>query len=101
MSQFITPTQNVNSPTAGTGATALASNTNRQWWQIQNQGVAPIYIALGTGATSIPGGYHFAIAGGATAGDGTGGMIGPMGAVVYTGPITVAGASPRYSVLEH
>lgn len=87
-----------NTPTIASAATALASNPKRIVWNIQNLGMNALYVLLGTGAsTSV---FHFVLKAATANDDGTGGSVGMEEGVVYTGIITVAGTSPRYTVLE-
>lgn len=85
-----------NTPAIQTAATALASNTSRKGWQIQNVGTNPLFVLLGSGAsTSV---FHAVLKGGTSSSDGTGGSISQLDGVIYTGIITVAGTSPSYVV---
>lgn len=87
-----------NTPSIQSGATALAANANRKGWQIQNVGTNPLFILLGSGAsTSV---FHSVLKGGTGASDGLGGSIAQTYGVIYTGIITVAGTSPSYVVME-
>lgn len=87
-----------NTPTIQSSATALASNAKRIVWNIQNLGQNPLYVLLGSGAsTSV---FHFVLKAGTSNDDGSGGTVGMEEGVIYTGIITVAGTSPRYTVLE-
>lgn len=81
-----------------TAGTAIAANPNRMGWTIQNLDTDPLFILLGTGAsTSV---FHYILAGGTGNDDGKGGLIGQTNGVVYTGIITVAGTTPRFVVTE-
>lgn len=88
-----------NNPTSAvlTGATALAANTARRYWNIQNVGTNPLFILLGTGASASQ--YHKVLKACTGAADGTGGEW-TSGVVVYQGIVTVAGTSPSYVVTE-
>ena len=91
-------TQNSNTPSIASSTTALADNPKRIGWQIQNLGTNPLFVLLGNGAsTSV---FHAVLKGGTGNDDGLGGSISQMSGVVFTGPITIAGTSPRYTVLE-
>lgn len=92
-------TTNSNTPSIASSATALASNTARTGWNIQNLGQNVLYVLLGTGASTTV--FHVALKAGTSNDDGTGGSVGQEQGVIFTGPITVAGTSPRYTVLEH
>lgn len=86
-----------NTPSIQSNATALAANPARKGWQIQNVGTNPLFILLGTGAsTSL---FHTVLKGGTGNSDGLGGSISQEAGVIYTGIITVAGTSPLYVVL--
>ena len=87
-----------NTPSIASSTTALASNPKRIVWNIQNLGQNALYVLLGSGAsTSV---FHFVLKAGTTNDDGTGGSVGQEEGVIYTGIITIAGSSPRYTVLE-
>ncbi len=91
-------TINVNTPSIQSSATALASNTARVGWSIVNLGQNPLYVLMGSGAsTSV---FHIPLKAATSNDDGTGGSVGQEQGVVYTGIITVAGSSPRYVVTE-
>lgn len=82
---------------AQTSTTALAANSAREFFQIQNQGTNKLYVYFGSGAsTSV---YHFILKGATGAADGTGGSI-STSTVEYRGLITIAGTNPSYSVIE-
>jgi len=91
-------TSTANTPSIQSSATALAANTSRKAWQIQNVGTNPLFVLLGDGATSSV--FHAVLKGGSGASDGLGGSISQSSGVVYNGKITVAGTSPSYVVLE-
>lgn len=87
-----------NTPSIASAATALASNTKRIAWNIQNLGQNALFVLLGSGASSSV--FHFVLKAGSANDDGTGGAVGQETGVIYTGIITIAGTSPRYTVLE-
>jgi hypothetical protein len=74
-------------------ATALAANTNRRWFIIQNLGTNPLFVKFGTGATTSV--FDMILKAGTVNDDGLGASF-TSGAVVYTGIVTIAGTSPRY-----
>lgn len=91
-------TTNSNTPSIASSTTAIASNTARICWSIQNLGTNALFVRLGTGAsTSV---FHFVLKAGTGNDDGTGGSVAQESGVIYTGPITIAGTSPRYTALE-
>ncbi len=91
-------TINVNIPIIASDSTALASNTARTGWTIVNLGTNPLYVLMGTGASTTV--FHLPLKASTVQDDGTGGSCGQEQGVVYTGIITVAGTSPRYTVVE-
>lgn len=87
-----------NTPTIASAATALASNSVRAGWSIQNLGTNALFVLLGSGAsTSV---FHFVLKASGVQDDGSGGTVNQTVGTVYTGIITIAGTSPRYTVLE-
>lgn len=92
-------TQNINTPAILVAAgTALAANPARIGWGIQNVGTNPLYVLMGTGASTTV--YHRVIKGGTGNDDGLGGSLDYNTGAVYNGIITVAGTSPRFIVIE-
>lgn len=91
-------TINSNTPSIQTGATALASNPARVGWSIQNLGTNPLYVLMGAGASTTV--FHVACQAGTGTDDGTGGSVGQETGVIFTGVISVAGTSPRYTCVE-
>lgn len=87
-----------NTPSISSSSTALASNANRRGWQIQNVGTNPLFVLLGSGASTAV--FHAVLKGGIVASDGLGGSWSQTGGRVYTGIITVAGTSPSYVAME-
>lgn len=87
-----------NTPSIASAATALAANPNRTAWSIQNLGTNALFLLLGTGAsTSV---FHVVLKAGAGNDDGSGGYVTMESGTIYTGIITIAGSSPRYTVME-
>jgi len=95
---IIQTTGNINTPALIDTATALAANTARIGWMIQNQDTDPLFVRLGSGASDTV--FHFVLKGGTGAKDGTGGSFSQMDGVIYTGIVTIAGTTPSYTVLE-
>ena len=84
---------------ASTNATALAANSDRRGFSIQNQGTAPLFVKFGAGCTTSD--YDIVLAGGGSAANGTGAAIIEMGETVYMGIITVAASgTPSYSAYD-
>jgi len=95
---IICPKGNANVPSIASDTTALAANTARAGWMIQNLGTNPLFVRLGASAsTSV---FHVVLKGGTGNDDGTGGTVSQTDGVVYTGVITIAGTLPRYVVME-
>lgn len=91
-------TQAANTPSILTGATALAANPARIAFSIQNLGTNPLFILLGSGATTSV--FHTVLKGSTVANDGTGGSYSMEAGTVYNGIVTVAGTSPSYVSTE-
>jgi len=91
-------TQNANTPAIIATATALASNPARVGFMIQNLGTNALFVRLGAGATTSI--FHAVLKGGTGNDDGLGASLSQMEGTVYTGEISIAGTSPRYTVLE-
>lgn len=90
--------QAINTPTQATATTALAANTARIGWQVQNQSVNVLYVLLGTGASTTV--YHVALRACTVANDGTGGTFSMLTGTVYNGIVTTAGTTPSYTVID-
>lgn len=93
-----TTSNGINTPSVASAATAIAANTARIAWSIQNLGTNALFVRLASGASSSV--FHFVLKPGAANDDGQGGIVGQAEGVVYTGIITIAGTSPRYTVME-
>lgn len=91
-------TRAANTPSIASSTTALAENVNRIAWSIQNLGTNALFILLGSGASTTV--FHTVLKGGTGNDDGTGGSYSMEAGVVYTGVVTIAGTSPRYTVTE-
>ncbi len=99
VSAVLHQTSIANTPSILTSAgTALASNQYRGSWSIQNLGTNPLFVLLGTGASTTV--FHWVLKGGSGTDDGAGTTIAQEAGTVYTGIITVAGTSPRFVVME-
>ncbi len=87
-----------NTPSIASAATALAANSQRGAFMIQNLGTNALFVRLGSGATSSV--FHVVLKAGTGSDDGSGGTFAMEGAAMYTGIVTIAGTSPRYTVTE-
>lgn len=94
----VVTTQNSNTPAIIATATAIPANTARIAWMVQNLGQNPLFVLLGSGATTSV--FHVVLKAGTANDDGTGGSIAQEDGAVYNGIITIAGTSPRYTTLE-
>ena len=91
-------TLNANTPSIASSTTVSAANPKRIAWNIQNLGTNTLFVLLGAGAsTSV---FHVVLKAGSGNDDGTGGTVGQETGVIYTGIISIAGTSPRYTFLE-
>lgn len=94
----ISQTTASNTPAIVSAATALAANSGRLGFSIQNLGTNALFVLMGSGAsTSV---FHVVLKAGAGNDDGSGGVLSMEAGVVYTGIVTIAGSSPRYTVTE-
>ena len=95
------PTVSIKTSAINTSAgTAMASNSNRLGWIIQNVGTNPVFVAFGpVAATSSV--YNIVLKGGTGNDDGLGASTSQMEGTIYTGDITFAGTSPRIAVTEY
>jgi hypothetical protein len=92
-----TSTSTSNTPSISSDPTALAANSSRIKYVISNLGTNPLYVRLGASASTTV--FHICLAGGNANDDGLGASHESDG-VCYTGVITIAGTSPRYTVYE-
>lgn len=82
-------------PSIAADATALAANSSRKAWIIQNLGTDTLYVRLGSGATTSV--FTVALRPGDANDDGKGDVLSD---VIWQGAVTVAGTSPRYTATE-
>ena len=87
-----------NTPSIASDTTALAANKARAAWMIQNLGTNPLFVRFGTGASSTV--FHVVLKAGTGNDDGTGGTISQEFGTLWTGIVSIAGTSPRYTVTE-
>ena len=78
-------------------ATALPENENRRTVIIQNLGTNPLFVKFGDGATTTD--FDVVLKGGTANDDGLGGVA-SFDTLSYTGIITIAGSSPRYTATD-
>lgn len=92
-------TKNANTPSiVATAGTCLVANEARVAWGIQNLGTNALFVCLGP--TASTGTFHFVLKAGTGQDDGSGGAVYQEVGTIFTGPITVAGSSPRFVCLE-
>lgn len=87
-----------NIPAIVSAATAIAANAARIGLSIQNLGTNALFVRLGDSASTTV--FHFVLKAGTGNDDGTGGILEMLNGIVYTGIITIAGTTPRYTTLE-
>lgn len=75
--------------------TAIAANTSRKSWSIQNLDTDVLYVRLGGTASATA--FHFLLKGGSVADDGLGGLVVDD---AWTGLVSVFGTTPRFVVSE-
>ena len=95
---IVRTTVNSNTPSIASDTTAAASNAARIGWSIQNLGQNVLFVRMGAGASSSV--FHFVLKAGTANDDGTGGSVSQTSGVIFTGVISIAGSSPRYTILE-
>ena len=96
-------TINSNVPAIVNTTTPFANNPARTGWSIQNLGQNALYVLLqpiGTTTVASTTVFHVVLKAGTSNDDGTGGSVGQEQGVIFTGPITVAGTSPRFVITE-
>jgi hypothetical protein len=96
---IVYPTTASNTPSIASSTTALADSAGRRIsWSIQNLGTNALFVLRGAGASTTV--FHQVLKGGTGNDDGSGGFMSEEAGVIYTGIITIAGTSPRYTVME-
>lgn len=97
--RVIQPIGSTSTPSIASATTALAANKNRLGYFIQNLGTNALFVREGlAGSTSV---FNYVLAAGSVNDDGTGGSMSKTEGSVYTGVITIAGTSPRYTITEY
>ena len=95
---IIAPVGTSNTPEIASAATALAANSARGGWMIQNLGTNPLFVRFGSEASTTV--FNVILNSGTGNDNGTGGLFSQFDGIVWTGIVTVAGTSPRYVVTE-
>jgi hypothetical protein len=78
--------------------TALAQNSARLSYSIQNCGTNPLFVKEGASASTSD--FSYILAAGTGNDNGTGAKYESPSGQVYSGVITIAGTSPRYVIVE-
>lgn len=65
---------------------------------IQNLGTNPLFVRFGAGASSTV--FHIVLKGATVQDDGTGGSVAQEVGTMWTGVVSIAGTSPRYTAME-
>lgn len=84
-----------NTPAIASATTAITANSSRESFLIQNLGTNVLYVLMGAGASTTV--FHFALQPGASNDDGNGGSVYSN---EWSGIVSIAGTSPRYTVTE-
>lgn len=95
---IITPVGVSSTPSIASDTTALAANPARGAWIIQNLGTNALFVRLGSGASSTV--FTVVLKGASGNDDGSGGTFAQEAGVIWTGIVSVAGTSPRYTASE-
>lgn len=95
---IICPMQTATRTGIASAATALAANPVRGAWIIQNLGTNALFVKYGSGATTSD--FDVVLKAGSANDDGTGGSHAMENGVIWTGVVSVAGTSPRYTATE-
>lgn len=96
--QVLAQRSKTNTPAIASDTTALAANADRGGFLIQNLGTNALFVKFGSGATTSV--FHVVLKAGTANDDGTGGSYEQRDGLIYTGIVTIAGTSPRYTVTE-
>jgi hypothetical protein len=95
---ILAPVGTSSTPSIASAATALAANSTRAAFLIQNLGTNPLFVYLGTGASTTV--FSFILKAGTGNDDGIGGLYESKAGSMYTGIITIAGTNARYVATE-
>lgn len=82
-------------PSIASTATALAANSARKEFVIQNLGTNPLYVLFGAGASTTV--FSVVLKPGIANDDGNGGALSDN---LWVGIVSIAGTSPRYTATE-
>lgn len=83
---------------SGANGIALAANTSRNAWFMQNVGTGLLYVRYSTGAASLSA-YNFVLKAASSLDNADGGSWSDAGGY-YKGAVSVSGTFPRYTVWE-
>lgn len=72
--------------------TVLQANPHRNGYRIQNMSQNPLFVLFGLGASAAS--FNVVL-------KGNNGLLSQESGVIFTGPISVSGNSPCFSVFEH
>jgi len=93
----VNPVSTANTPAIVTTAgVVIAASVKRRGFMIQNVGTNPVFILLGTGASSSV--FHAVIKGGTGDSDGNGGSYSQTFGSVFQGAVSMAGTTPKIVV---
>lgn len=95
---IIAPVGTANTPSIASSTTALAANKARGAWMIQNLGTNALFVRLGSDASATE--FHVVLKAASGNDDGTGGSFAQEAGVIWTGIVSIAGTSPRYTITE-
>lgn len=87
-----------NTPAILSTKTPVAFSSKRVGWLIQNLGTNPLFVRLGDGGSTTV--FNFVLAAGTVNDNGTGGMYAQTEGLIYSGPISIDGTAPRYTLTE-
>lgn len=79
------------------GGDFFSANDNRRTVIVQNLGTNPLFVKFGTGASSSD--FDVVLKGGTAPDDGLGGTV-SFDVLSYTGTISSAGTSPRFTATD-
>lgn len=96
--RIIRTRKTVHSGIKTSAATVLAANPARCSYKINNLSTNALFVKEGESASTTD--FTYILAGGTGADNGTGASYDSPNGQVYTGPISVAGTSPRCNVIE-